>query len=126
MASLATGSFWLCPSCSKHGPRGQTSCKCGSDRAGEKAAAPVIDTRTSDTSPQSQGVPDRKTAPASTPGEHPTRHDIRQQEEAKRLEEGTQRRGEEPNDPPKERIQRPRQRTPRPLVPVTAVATLRA
>ena len=50
MSATPTASFWLCPACSKHVPTRQTSCKCGFDRAVERAAVPVVGPRTQATS----------------------------------------------------------------------------
>lgn len=41
MASTSTSSFWLCPTCNKHVPARNTSCRCGFDRAETKAVVPV-------------------------------------------------------------------------------------
>lgn len=45
MAPQHTSAFWLCPSCGKHVPARQASCKCGFDRVVEKAAVSVITPR---------------------------------------------------------------------------------
>lgn len=64
MASSQTSSFWLCPVCSKHVPTRQTSCKCGFDRAAEKAAVPIVGPQPALASrPQFQEAPEREPTP---------------------------------------------------------------